>query len=250
MNIDPFPFFLNLINFDQETLALNEQRNDYLEEIALSQKHITNLNNDLNQYKHAVNVAQKEVDAQELRMKELDDKEQRTKNYLEQSATIKEHAGLKKEIAHLKEEQHTNEAFLIASWQTLETANKDYSDRTQKILTEIRLLEDGITHTHEIIAKLDQEIAARGPLREEKIQNVPAELLEKYVAMRTRISDPVVPIKSESCSACWHHLTRQEIANTKFKRLIQCTDCFRFLYLPDDPMNNRISERAINEHAQ
>jgi predicted nucleic acid-binding Zn-ribbon protein len=62
---------------------------------------------------------------------------------------------------------------------------------------------------------------------------MPAEWLEKYTIMRARVSDPVVAISHQSCSACSQMLTMQDMVRARHGALIQCQACYRLLYLPE-----------------
>lgn len=233
MITDPFPFFLDLIAFDQSIIALHAERDKLHRELDDSRNAIAELHNEIETFKRAWVNAQKEVDAQELQMKELDDQERAAKKLLESTNSSKEAAGHKKEIEYLKQKQHSNEGALISSWHVLETTKHAYEQKKSEVTDKIAKLEESLTSMQAKINALDHDLAERDKERENKVRLVPGELLEKYKAMRTRVSNPVVPIVDGSCSACFHHLTRQEITATKTKRLTQCSDCFRFLYLPE-----------------
>ncbi len=63
-------------------------------------------------------------------------------------------------------------------------------------------------------------------------KNVPAEWLEKYASMRSRVPDPVVPVINGHCSACVYKVSDQDMLMLSRNKLLQCKDCYRFLYLP------------------
>lgn len=69
--------------------------------------------------------------------------------------------------------------------------------------------------------------------RRQKEGLVPAEWLEKYEMMRSRVADPVVQVTQDSCGACYQLLTSQDLVRAKRGALIQCRKCFRLLYLPE-----------------
>ena len=82
-------------------------------------------------------------------------------------------------------------------------------------------------------ATLRADVNALIEQRTEKEKSVPAEWLEKYSMMRARVSDPVVPIVHQSCSACSQMITKQDDTRAKRGALIQCQQCFRLLYAPE-----------------
>lgn len=69
--------------------------------------------------------------------------------------------------------------------------------------------------------------------RQSKEQAVPAEWLEKYATMRARVTDPVVPVINGDCSACFYQVSTQDMQQLRHRKLLQCKDCFRLLYLPE-----------------
>jgi len=61
-------------------------------------------------------------------------------------------------------------------------------------------------------------------------QGIPAEWLEKYAMMRSKVSDPVVPALDGSCCACFYHLPSRDMIVLSRNTLIECKSCFRFIY--------------------
>ena len=54
---------------------------------------------------------------------------------------------------------------------------------------------------------------------------------EKYAVMRAKVTDPVVPVIDGSCSACFYKISPQDMQLLARRKLVQCKDCFRLLYL-------------------
>ena len=62
---------------------------------------------------------------------------------------------------------------------------------------------------------------------------VPSEWLDKYMHMRMRVSDPVVPIMRRGCSACFYTIPDHEMLRLQRRALVQCKGCFRLLYMQE-----------------
>ena len=65
-------------------------------------------------------------------------------------------------------------------------------------------------------------------------QTLPDEWLGKYEHMRGRVADPVVPVQQDSCSACFYSISSRDLQTLKQGDLLQCKDCYRFLYYKSD----------------
>ena len=56
------------------------------------------------------------------------------------------------------------------------------------------------------------------------------EWLNKYERMIHRVSDPIVPVMEESCSACYYAILRQDLQKLKKSGVLPCRNCYRLLY--------------------
>jgi predicted nucleic acid-binding Zn-ribbon protein len=233
MNPNPFEQFIALVNVDQKINTLqasitkiNKEREQHVQldrahKAALSTSH------------EKVLAAKKEVDAQELEMKILDEKEREKKSHLEHIANYKEYQSLKTEIDTLKKTQHQLEEGLIGAWNRLDLAKKEYETAQQTYHNQHENYTQEIAQDDNAIEKARQEVAALTNERMQKEKGVPAEWLEKYAIMRAKTTNPVVPVIKGSCSACFLTVSHQDMQALERHKLLQCKDCFRLLYLPD-----------------
>ncbi|MFI5332782.1 MAG: zinc ribbon domain-containing protein [Candidatus Babeliales bacterium] len=229
----PFNKFLDLIQLDQHIETINRDSKKIEQEMALitAQEYAATVQ--LNDAKQQVHDAQKKVDEYELEMKTLDAQEQEKKRRLEFVSNHKEYQSLKSEIDLLKKKQNELEDTLIHAWHLLEGAQKAYAVYEQTVheqATQTRTQLQEKQHAHAELARKqhDQE-----QIRHEKEQGVPAEWLDKYRMMRARVTDPVVPVVRGACSACFYTVTEQDLVLLRRNKLMQCKDCYRFLYIPN-----------------
>ena len=228
----PFEQFISLVSFDQQ-LRLSEQAiaKEHEQLHALQQEQEA-LKAALQELKDQVHHAQKEVDAYELEAKSLDDRERQLKQKLDTLSNIKEYEPLKKELDGVQEEQRALENTLIAAWNRLETSQRTLQQKEPEIK---KTNEDA----RQIVQKKEQEIAAlqatldqKKQEREAQFGTIPEEWLEKYEHMRKLVPDPVVPIAQGACSGCFFAISDQDALRLKKRALLQCKDCYRFLYDP------------------
>ena len=233
MNETPFEQFIILVEVDQKINALHKAISNLQQE--------TNKNNELNiinqqsitKNKEVLHVVRKEVDAKELEMKILDQQEAEKKQRLDQVANHKEYQSLKAEIDQLKKAQHVLEDDLMIVWNRLETAKKEYDTALALYEQQQSQIEKKNTEYTEKIFEINQEIATLAAQTQEQEKRVPAEWLEKYTLMRSKVTDPVVAVVNNNCGACFYNISAQDMQFLKRRKLVQCKDCFRLLYLAE-----------------
>jgi len=236
MNEFPVQSFIDLVNFDQGTYAIEDERTKIKKDIAILNQKEKQFLSDLEFVKQRMHDTKKQVDLAELEMKELEQKEIGQKEKLEHAADQKEYQLLSKEIKTIKKRQHDYEEILLVAWNTYEAAKKDFETRQAQVQEKIEELKTQAQGQQTKLEKLQQELQERLKQREEKKKKVPVPWMEKYVLMRSRVANPVVPVVGGSCSACFYQLPPQDFLALRRRRLLQCKGCYRFLYI--EPSEN------------
>ncbi|HVW99604.1 MAG TPA: hypothetical protein VHA52_04060, partial [Candidatus Babeliaceae bacterium] len=54
--------------------------------------------------------------------------------------------------------------------------------------------------------------------------------LNRYQSMKNSVENPAVPVIDGQCSACFYTLLPKEIIALERQRLLNCNDCYRFLF--------------------
>ncbi len=233
MDEHPFKSFIDLINFDRAIREAQEDLKRLDQDVADLKSQEQALTDKLDQSKQNVMNLRKQVDAQELEIKELDQQERDKKKTLEELASYKEYKPLQKEIDRLKQAQLEAEELLMGLWNKLEVGQKELAVQQQSYDTKVAELHAGIAEKEEKNASLQADVQQRNEQRPEKEKRVPEEWLEKYQHMRLRVDDPVVPVLSGGCSACFYAIPNQELLRLKRRALVQCKGCFRLLYMQE-----------------
>jgi predicted nucleic acid-binding Zn-ribbon protein len=230
MNNHPFHSFIELINFDASLHALYKKQETIAQEINTIKRNSTAQEATITHVKHAVVEARKAVDRVELEMKALDQQEQEKKKRLNQLSNYKESQAITREIEQLRLKQHELEETLLAAWHTLELRERERDIQEKKYQEAQLAVAAELQNKQKEQESIARELESYAPQRAEKKQHIPHEWLEKYEAMRLQVNDPVVPVEHNSCSACFHTLSPQELTRLKRGALIECKACFRFLY--------------------
>ena len=134
----------------------------------------------------------------------------------------------------LKKRQHDYENILLSTWNIYENAKKEYEKKEQEHAEEVDRISTQLREKKEKIEAVEREIAVLEEQRKNKENGVPQEWLEHYARMRNTVSDPVVEIVSESCSACFYNIPQQDVISINRNKLVQCKGCYRFLYKKRD----------------
>jgi predicted nucleic acid-binding Zn-ribbon protein len=232
MKTFPFESFIDVVRFDQDMKKLNAT-------IGKEQKVLHQLQEQKKQYeqeadllKRMVHDAQKEVDAKELDMKALDDREADIKHKIENIANPKEYSALKKELDKIHAEQHESEDALVNVWNKLENAQRTMTQKNDEIAKKIEDAQEAFRKKTVEIEQLEKQLYEAQLERPEKLKTIPAEWLEKYEQMYNRVDDPVVEVVQGGCGGCFYAIPNQDLLRLKRRALLQCNSCYRFLYDP------------------
>lgn len=228
----PFAAFLDLITLDQKIYTIQKDiigMRDRLNILSAQQDTLTQGVADIQSNINALRV---QIGLQEKEMYDLDQEEKAKKNLLTTLTDYREIKALQAEIDTLRRSQLEYEQLIIHSWNKLEQVQKELSQaeslRLQSVKTlqeEIALIEADILKQTHILNEFLQE-------RPEKVAAIPSEWMDHYTIMASRVSDPVVAVEQESCSACFSSIAKQDMLRLQKKALLKCKTCFRLLYHP------------------
>ncbi|MEX0940901.1 MAG: hypothetical protein WDZ41_06095 [Candidatus Babeliales bacterium] len=232
MNENPLQRLISLVTFDQELLSIQRNIEILQKELEKSQDEMQLCQVALERAKIHRRDIRKEVDIKELTMKELDDLEKTKRLQQDAASNQREYESLAKEIQQLKKKQHDLEEDLIGAWKKLEQAEQDLKTKQEFCDAKMTSLDTVMAEKMKKVEQLQTEYKQRQEQRDEKLKGIPEELLEKYHTMHKQVSNPIIPVAQNSCSACFYPVTKQDLADLKRGKLLQCKDCFRFLYYP------------------
>lgn len=221
---------MELANFDQ---SLNEVRHYITKnnsDIKLLNQDLLRLEALIESCKQELYDIQKHVNSHELNMKELDNNLQTQKALLDQVTNQREYNAVKNSINQIKQAQHDYESILIDEWSKLDHAKTAFENKQIKIAQEILDIKMQIPEKVNKLSELNLELENQLKIREELLKNLPAEWLEKYEAMYTKVNNPIVQLLDNACGACYQDVTAQVISELKHNKLVQCKGCYRFLF--------------------
>lgn len=233
MKTFPLDAFLKLVELDRSLLRIDRSIGGMRDEIRSSENEAKLLATYLHKAHEFEREQRKNVDQVELQMKSLDAGKKQKMEQFDSAHNQKEYGALKSEIESIKKEQHDLEADLLQAWKAYEQAHAQYIQKKEEVASKQTTLDAIIEEKMQSVDRLEQERAALMVQRPAAMEGVPAEWLETYSMMHSKVEDPVVPVENELCSACFYGIHRQDMIDLGKRKMLQCRDCFRFLYLPE-----------------
>lgn len=230
MSNHPFHQFLELVTFDQAVHGLLQKQEACKKEITQIERRMQEQDDVCAQFQRSATDARKVVDSLELEMKTLESKQKEVRSKLEHVVNYKESVSLQKEIERIGVQQHDLEDALLRAWNKLETAEREKNEQCRKVEAKKQEASAELEKTHQEQDAVMAELKTHESQREEKKRGIPEEWLQKYETMRLLVTNPIVPMESDSCSACFHELSHQELIRLTRGALLECKVCFRFLY--------------------
>lgn len=229
---------IDLITFDQKIYDIESASHKEKASISNLEEQLEALQTDLTTAQEKLNAAKKEVKQYETSMKEYDEKEKEKTLQLDGVSSDSEYKAIKKEIDYCKQQQHELEKHLVSAWNKLEQAEKvfevsrsDIEKKSQELTEEI---EKHKQELNSINSQAEQLKSERRPQEE----GIPEEWLEKYNMIKSQNSNPLSYVVQDTCSSCFYPLTAQDLLDLDRKKLIQCRECYRFLYRKEEPTND------------
>lgn len=233
MNETEYNRFINLVELDKEILELEDQLFYLKNEKALSLSSLDNLNKQLDFYQQKLNDLKKETHLIELEIKSLDAKEVEKNKKLNNASNPKEFFSLENEIKDIKNKKATFEEPLFLLWDKVEQAQIELADFLKNFPDKKSELEDSLVNIERRLEYNQKDLNSILLKRSEFEVGIDQEFLENYNSLKKQIKNPVVKLKNENCSACFHSLSKQDLQNIRNKKLIKCKNCYRLIYSQD-----------------
>jgi len=230
MNNQKFQSFIDLVTFDQGFSDLEKKQGVIQQALVKMNDQLLTFQKQLEHNSLKKRDIKKQLDAQELQVKTLQEQEQHQVEVVEGVSSSKEYQAANKELQFLKHERNAQEQKMLQHLNKLETAEKEYASILQKAELEIADINVKITAEKDLMQGVEQQIDALKKDRSGKLNHVPQEWLDVYENMRGRVKDPVVMVSQDSCSACFSLISSRDLQALQHQELLQCKDCYRFLY--------------------
>ncbi|MFA6066148.1 MAG: hypothetical protein WC707_03125 [Candidatus Babeliaceae bacterium] len=229
---NPFFLFIDLIKLDQAVHTLVVKRDKLNDDLRLAQHAFDEKKEKLEAARARYFALKRDMDSKESEISSLRDKERVKRASLEHVSNPREYMAacaqlddITKKIDHIEDE-------LLKLVSIYEQAESEYDECKNKFEHDQINFSLLVHEKNSDIVLLDQEAQSLMSQRVTYEARVPLEWREKYDAMKLKVENPVVPLDldNNSCSGCFYKVPLNDVAAIKRHKLIQCKDCFRFLY--------------------
>lgn len=188
----------------------------------------------INEKKQQLLNAQKTAKLNELTLQELKEKEDRKRNQLDSAQGQKEYKALEREIWASSTARLELEELVVKQLYQVDVLSKEYNALSGGREAQAAQLTHDMQIKTEIIEKLKNDLVTAHKARATAYANLPAQWQAQYERMRHSVQDPMVPVLSSSCSACYYSIPHHDLATIKKGGVILCRSCYRFLYHDGD----------------
>ncbi len=230
MNEQKLKKLIELVDFDQAFIDLAQKIQSLEKSFKNLEHQKEQLEKDLAIQTSKKHEAFKQLHDQELKLQELQTQEAHLAEISASITTSKEFDAAHKEIDKVKFARNQEEQKMMQLSNKVETAQKDYLLFLEQFeLEKEKIIQQELIQAKEIKAMQDELVNLNG-IRQEKLVGIPTDWLNTYESMRGRVTNPVVPLNQESCSACFYFMSSRDVQMLHDQGLLQCKDCYRFLY--------------------
>lgn len=233
MSQNPFLQFIDLVAIDQKIFALHQKTaslDTSIDTVNTKRLHIAAFDNEIQQ---KIMDLKKKIHTQELEMKVLDEKECAKKRQLDSLSDYSEYQAIKNEIEAVQRLQIAQEKTILNAWHELESMQALREKKLKENQEQMVDFDQELAQLIQEKESLSQEIADLLVKRNTQVIGIAQEWLDKYEVMSQKVTDPVVPIKYDSCGGCYQQLITQDCVRARRGALLQCKKCFRLLFLPE-----------------
>jgi predicted nucleic acid-binding Zn-ribbon protein len=230
MNEQKLKNFIALVTFDQSLIDIAHQVQISQNTNQKLQEQLLLLEKDLKFRALKQQEIEQQLHDQELKVKELQDQESHLIATSQSVSTPKEYEAANKEIDRIKFSRDQQEQRMMQMTNKVDLIKKEFQQFNANFQLEKDKLLVLIEKENEVIQGLKNQKNVLEQDRKLQMSDIPDEWLNTYETMRGRVSNPVVPVNQNSCSACFYFMAARDEQALRDKGLLQCKDCFRFLY--------------------
>lgn len=180
-----------------------------------------------------IHETQKSIDRLELSLSDFRKTDTEKKALLDALTNPKEYHALEKELADLERQIVGLETQELKLMEQQEEAKAELASVAAEHEAREQTITEQSKETHATIADLEAQIAEHEAKWQSQSTHVPSDLSKGYTEIRQRVPNPVVPIISSSCSACFYGLLHQDTIALHSQTIIRCRGCYRFLFTPN-----------------
>lgn len=177
--------------------------------------------------------AKKRIDTLELSVRRFRDEQTKKKAVLDTLTQPSQYHAMERELAELERNIVGLETQMLSVMEAQEEAQRAHDAAVKHYQAAEQELATAQAEISATISEQKEEMVVLEKKWEAQASHVPTDLSKGYTEIRARVPNPVVPVVSSSCSACFYNLLYQDTIAMNQQTVIRCRGCYRFLFIPD-----------------
>jgi|GEM_PF-3438382 len=232
MNSAPSPYlaFISLARIDTQVYEKAVLSGRLMREIDANMQEIEQAQVRVRDVQNIMHGIRKSIDEKELELRILKERERDIKRKLDVVNSVKEYTSLQHELEEVVNSQDSLENIVLPLLQEYDESHiavQQAQDSAEALQQKNILI---IKNKRQQIASLTKEMQDMQGERERIVLLVQPEVLHQYEAMKEKVPNPAVPVKDNTCTACFYSVNAPDMAAMRRHKMVTCKDCYRFLY--------------------
>ena len=191
---------------------------------------IKELNAKNQDFSHQISEKKKNLHELEVTVQALRDEINRKHAATHTVTTQKQQHALEHELKVLEEELEAVSDEQVDILYALEDVSKQYDAFVPTMHTTRQQLEQQLVTTQAHCVALQEELVTGKARHLELEAALPGEWQTRYLAMKKKLSDPIVPVRNDACGGCYYPLQPNVLVKTRHGEIISCTICNRMVF--------------------
>lgn len=229
-----FDKFIFLVKLDQRIYNTSQKHKEAQYSLEVVQKQIEQLKQQLEISKQELSKLQRQVDYQDLELRTIDSKIKEKKLKFDYAKTQKEYESLESEIRALEREQEFRDEELVLLWQELESKHCYCVKIEEQSYEQIQEEHKKFQEIDNLIKLLLEDIKELESERKAVIADIPDDFISRYLSMVNEVHNAAIEVKFGMCGMCSGIISANDIMLLRKRKLVDCKQCYRILYIESE----------------
>ena len=181
-------------------------------------------------FSHQISEKKKNLHELEVTVQALRDEIKRKHAATHTVTTQKQQHALEHELKVLEEELEAVSDEQVDILYALEEVSKQYDAFLSTMHSTRQHLEQQLSITQAHCVALKEELVKGKAGHLELEAALPEEWQKRYMAMKKKLDDPIVPVRNDACGGCFYPLQPNVLVKTRHGEIISCSICNRMVF--------------------
>lgn len=190
----PLQKLFALVKFDQDMIALQKNLDSYKSNLQESYNERLICTQGVEQAYEHKKETRKRVDLKEMEVRVHNEDVKKIRERLDAASNQREYNSANKELDEAHAKQSLLEEDLLEAWKQHEQAEQLVQDREQQCNEKVAKLDRVLEDYKQKISEVETELKEKKEERNNYLNEIPKELLDRYLIIYDRIEDPLAAV--------------------------------------------------------